>query len=672
MADKDFSTTLAYTKSPKASRRTTFQDELEAAVSARASKKKTDQYSYSDDFDEDDVLKELLNSRKKRIDTFKAGKKKAKINDFNLSDDEEESERPTRVSFMKTRKSTSPLQDLATPDPLKNEQTDGFIGGSSDQKDSDSLPSLHFKNPHQDYTESSASQNSQLKSPLSLLSQPSQTESPLQSTSENNSHWDSPLPLPSNGGLLETPLPLPSENCVKSKESGTGGKGKLATPLPLNRCASLTDSVVENEPPRPKPRQRILRVSSQTEAEPVAVDKETPPSRPPTSSVSISLSSIDQGEMASTPTPSSSSKTSARSHSRQGPVGDHSISSILRKSSSSTVGRQSNSLYKSTDGTWSGDGHTSEDSKAKDGKYSTSFEEYQDDSEDHPDHISRLSHVTENSIDTRPSSSLTKSSRKSQSVCSYTAESKYLGSLKILDRKVQLKEADPGSADSLRAAIYQEWLKKKGEKLQETMQTKKEEQTLKEEKRRKDEQAKIDDAKASYEAWKEKKTEVIKAKVKEKQDVIKKKQREIYEQEEKKESAKKVFEKWKQGHDELLKEKYRKQKEIENKQKQKKEETEEERKRDSISAISNWNERKKDVVHEKVKTERRKEKIKEEEERYEKEEKDRMALEMYEKWLRRKERQQTRQRKERQIQAILQDDPPPPWSPPSKTVPFGK
>uniref|UniRef100_A0A673Z9S1 Microtubule-associated protein 9 n=1 Tax=Salmo trutta TaxID=8032 RepID=A0A673Z9S1_SALTR len=539
MADKDFSTTLAYTKSPKTSRRTTFQDELEAAVSARASKKKTDQYSYSEHFDEDDVLKELLNSRKKRIDTFKAGKKKAKINDFNLSDDEEESERPTRVSFMKTRKATSPLQDLATPDPHKNEQTDGFIGGSSDQKDSDSLHSLHFKNPHQDYTESSASQNSQLKS-LSLPSQPSQKESPLQSTSENNSHWDSPLPLTSNGGLLETPLPLPSENSVESKESGTGGKGKLATPLPLIRCASLTDSVVENEPPRPKPRQRTLRVSSQTEAEPVAVDKETP-SRPPTSSVSISLSSIDQGEMASTPTTSSSSKTSARSHSRQGPVGDHNISSKLRKSSSSTVGRQSNSLYKSTDGTWSRDGHTSEDSKAKDGKYSTSFEEYQDDSEDHPDHISRLSHVTENSIDTRPSSSLTKSSRKSQSVCSYTAESKYLGSLKVLDRKVQLKEAEPGSADSLRAAIYQEWLKKKREKLQETMQTKKEEQTLKEEKRRKDEQAKIDDAKASYEAWKEKKTEVIKAKVKEKQDVIKKKQREIYEQEEKKESAKKVY-----------------------------------------------------------------------------------------------------------------------------------
>ncbi len=30
------------------------QDELQAAVSARASKTKTDQYSYSDDFDDDE------------------------------------------------------------------------------------------------------------------------------------------------------------------------------------------------------------------------------------------------------------------------------------------------------------------------------------------------------------------------------------------------------------------------------------------------------------------------------------------------------------------------------------------------------------------------------------------------------------------------------------------
>lgn len=38
----------------------------------------------------------------------------------------------------------------------------------------------------------------------------------------------------------------------------------------------------------------------------------------------------------------------------------------------------------------------------------------------------------------------------------------------------------------------------------------------------------------------------------------------------------------------------------------------------------------------------------------------------------RKDLEQKRQREERRIQAILQDSPPPPWSPPNKTIPFGK
>ena len=37
-----------------------------------------------------------------------------------------------------------------------------------------------------------------------------------------------------------------------------------------------------------------------------------------------------------------------------------------------------------------------------------------------------------------------------------------------------------------------------------------------------------------------------------------------------------------------------------------------------------------------------------------------------------KEREHRRQREERKIQAILEDEPPPPWSPPNKTIPFGK
>lgn len=131
-------------------------------------------------------------------------------------------------------------------------------------------------------------------------------------------------------------------------------------------------------------------------------------------------------------------------------------------------------------------------------------------------------------------------------------------------------------------------------------------------------------------------------------------------------------------------------------------------------------EKKKD---DKVTMERKENKDKAEEERYMQEERDKMALEMYEHWLvsrinryqccflpltdglsspaccvnslglfltyrhcsewpvwlflfhsqqARKELEQKRLREERRIQAILQDSPPPPWSPPNKTIPFRK
>jgi len=53
MSDEVFSTTLAYTKSPKVTKRTTFQDELIKAITARSARQRSSEYS--DDFDSDDV-----------------------------------------------------------------------------------------------------------------------------------------------------------------------------------------------------------------------------------------------------------------------------------------------------------------------------------------------------------------------------------------------------------------------------------------------------------------------------------------------------------------------------------------------------------------------------------------------------------------------------------------
>ncbi|KAM4603424.1 microtubule-associated protein 9 isoform 3-T3 [Polymixia lowei] len=589
--------TLAYNKSPKASRRTNFQDELAAAVSARANSRKGDQYSFLNDIneDDDDFLKELLKSRKKRTDAFKSGKSKAKINKFEFLDDEGETARPKRVSFLKTQRISSPLQDMAS-DLHENEHPDSPISG----RPTNSSPSQHSTSFNEDHTESIDSVKSRVEFAR---------ESPRESLSHQileGSQLDTSSPLPFDNGVVETIGPLFSESSEGRSHSVHRKKRKSKTPQSSGSGMFSTDSVSEREPPRPKPRQRTIGLHFHTMEE-HAEDSGSPLSRPTTSSVSIPLST-------------------------------DTASNITTVSSSDSITTRGRSQH--------------------------------EDSEDHAD-STRLKHVNEQSFDTRPSSTLTKTSQRSRSVGSAKVESKYMGTLKVLDRKVPLEESQPEAADSLRAAVYQEWLKKKKEKLRENLQLKKQEESLKEEKRKK-EDAQKEDAIASYEAWKKKKAETLRAKAKEKQDMIIKQQIAVEEKEEKKDTAKKAFEKWKKEHDELLKEKFKKQKEVENKLKEKTLEKEEERMRNSKSAFSNWDEKKKNVLNEKVTMERQKNKDKAEEERYEKEERDTMALEMYEKWLTKKEREQIRQREERRIQAILRDSPPPPWSPPNKTIPFRK
>uniref|UniRef100_A0A8C9TWM5 Microtubule-associated protein 9 n=1 Tax=Scleropages formosus TaxID=113540 RepID=A0A8C9TWM5_SCLFO len=248
----------------------------------------------------------------------------------------------------------------------------------------------------------------------------------------------------------------------------------------------------------------------------------------------------------------------------------------------------------------------------------------------------------------------------------HTAESRYLGTLRVLDLKATLKESQANDADTLRASVYQEWLKNKNAKMKESLRIKRQDERAQEEKKLQEELAKKQEAKASFEAWKQKKAGCIKAKLKQDQEMSEKKQKEM---EEKRET---VFEKWKKQRDVLLKERIKKQKLKENLLKQKHVEEKDERKRESVSAFSKWSEEKKEIIIEKVKMERRQKTIKEEEEKYEKDEKERMALEMYESWLQRKERQERRERRERRIHAILEEETPPPWSPPNRTVPFGK
>nr|XP_046269641.1 microtubule-associated protein 9 [Scatophagus argus] len=630
MTNQDFMT-LAYTKSPKTSRRTTFQDELQAAISARASKTKTDHYSYSDDFneDEDDFLNELLKSRKKKASAFKAGKSKAKVNNFEISDDEGKHSRTKRVSFLKTQRISFPSEDTTASESRENEPPDSSVSHHSDYNNS--FSSQHSTNVSQDNTQFKNSNGGE------------STSKSLSYQTSEDTFLEMPLPLPSDNRVMEPPGAEDKNNAVLEESSHT--LQLTATEL---KHTSSADGASEREPPRPKPRQRTLGLNLHT-AEKIAEDAESQDlSRPQTSSASIPLS---------TDTSSNITWTDE----------GHAVSRSLSELSVSKS-EQSQLFTKSTIDSGSRDGFISDDSKEQGRKYSTSFEEFNQDSGDHSDQHSR---VHEKSFETRTSSSHSKTSHRPQSVCSRKVESKYLGSLKVLDGKISLQESQPQAADSLRAAVYQEWLQKKKEKSRENMKLKKKEEILKEKKKR-EEEAKKEDAVASYEAWKEKKAESLKAKAKEKQDMIRKEQRAVEEKEEKRQSAQQVFERWKRENDHLLEEKYRKRREAESKLQAKKQEKEEERKKDSKSAFSNWCEKKKDVVNEKVTMERKARKNKAEEERYMKEERDKMSLEMYENWLARKDLEWKRQKEEQRIRAILRDSPPPPWSPPNKTIPFQK
>ncbi|XP_067297748.1 microtubule-associated protein 9 [Pseudorasbora parva] len=681
MDDEPYSTTLAYTKSPKTSKRTTFQDELKKAVSARAN-----MHSYSDDFDDDvedgknddddddddddDILNKLLKRQKQKKERFKAGKTKGKINDFKLSDDEEENVKPKKVSFMKTKRTSSPVhfEQLNSMGSADGQHNSSHTTQSRDISQSPSNSYTLEKNQQSDSPFSSLSdkfqpestllqKDEQSKSVMRLrnqtesLGRKSLSESPLPLNSEN-SHWESSIPFTSEGSQWDSPVPLPSEK--EEDNQRIGEDGDLPIPQPRERSVKpklSTGHLVQDMSPRPIPRQRTANIcdTGQLEEETHA---ETPAfSRTATSSMSIPFSNRSSSEKSHT----------SYNDSVQGPDEHRAMSEKSNTQSCSTAEQVSEAP--ATAGSVASD-----ESKERD--ILALFEEKHESSQDNLDHTSTPeSRMSRKSTD-RPPSSRSSSSRKSKS--SYTVESKYLGTLKILDQRTQETQQVPEAADSLRAAVYQEWLKKKEETLKITRRAKKLEEKLKEEKMQEEKLTKIADAKASYDAWKEKKSEVIKKKIQEKLKAINQQQLEMDKKQEKQETAKQVFEKWKEEHDSILKDRIKEKKQTERKEKLQQIREKEERKKDNTSAFTEWSDRKKDVIEEKVRAERRKVKIKEVEEEYEKEEKEKMALEMYNKWLRRKEFQQKREKNEKRIQAILQDEPPPPWSPPNKTIPFGK
>ncbi|XP_060707410.1 microtubule-associated protein 9-like isoform X6 [Hemiscyllium ocellatum] len=230
----------------------------------------------------------------------------------------------------------------------------------------------------------------------------------------------------------------------------------------------------------------------------------------------------------------------------------------------------------------------------------------------------------------RPVSSLKQTFDRSlvgKSPRSRTTESRYLGTLEILDTKSSGNATfNCETADTIRASIYQEKLESKKE------------------------------AKVSFEAWKAKKKSVLKESSSKKKEEEKKKQQAEVENEQRKEVAKKAFEKWKEEKDTHQMEKLKKQKEIEKEKKRKEKEHVTEKKTENIAALIKWNSNKKVELKQKMKKNAEEEQKKKTEEEYTKYEREEMASVMYKKWLEQKEKQQRHDKKQRKIRRILQHE----------------
>ncbi|NXE75292.1 MAP9 protein, partial [Cochlearius cochlearius] len=227
--------------------------------------------------------------------------------------------------------------------------------------------------------------------------------------------------------------------------------------------------------------------------------------------------------------------------------------------------------------------------------------------------------------------------KKTKAVPSATPiSSQYLGTLKVLeDKHVQKNSTKFDKADSLRAAVFQNWLEKKRAFLLELKRIEKKKAENLRDNTEKKEAVKREEAIASFEAWKKKKgREAKKLSEKKKLEELKKKKA-AEEDEEKTEAAQKHLVCCMMI---------------------------------SCSSLSLYRNEKKEEYMKRKKVEKNLERRNQEIQQAKKEEKNKKAMEEYERWLEKKERREHLEKKRKKLQAARGDEAPSPWSPPGKVT----
>ncbi|XP_073197529.1 microtubule-associated protein 9 isoform X2 [Lepidochelys kempii] len=647
MSDEDIGTTLAYTKSPKVSRRTTFQDELQEAISARAARQQTAEYS--DDFDSDEDDDET--TQKKAL--FKS----EMADDLSSLLDEEKHQ---QMTILNSQNLTGDREDETEWSFIEKSTCHGNEGDHCNESHMAVL-----QNERKEITQHEFENKPVPKLREHRIKNISSAENVSISALDDRYK---PSPQPRN--VLRKTSHVEDKEVARAEDKTASSSYRLPSFSAPSSLTRLSDKITTSE-------KRALAESPSPEGP--WLTSSSPP-------FPIHFHSADEmsGDsdllMCGEGSPSKGQDQTEYDDSR-----DLKLENNGRKSPSvielmmTTVYEKTKKLQKSTDDKLEENLQTLEEKFIADGIKEMLLNDKSEDmaevstSEDSDKKEFQYKETLSEKV--RPSSSSRSLSstylKKAGKTIppSTTTSSQYLGTLKVLDNKhLQKYSAELDKADSLRAAVYQDWLEKKRVFLLELQRIKRNKAEHLKNANEKKEATKKEEAIASFEAWKAMKEREAKKKLAEKKKLEELKKRRAAEQnEEKKEAAQKAFEKWKEKKAEYLREQSRKEKQAERIKKKKEEEVIAEKKRDSMSAVDKWNEKKEEFVKQK-KTEKIQEKRRQEIEQFERGEKDKRAMEEYERWLETKERRDQIEKKQKKLQVILEDETPPPWSPPGKAV----
>ncbi|XP_032754083.1 microtubule-associated protein 9 [Rattus rattus] len=642
MSDEIFSTTLAYTKSPKATKRTSFQDELIRAITARSARQRSSEYS--DDFDSDEIVS-LGEFSDTSTDESLIRKK---MNDFHMSDDEEKNS--PRLSFLKTKKVNSEI----SKDDLDSVILDSEGTSPDAQEDMTGNSTPKSQNDDQDVGREVIT----MKPTPRMLPGKRST-----SSGENSSSLDA-------DGHFK-PSPRPRSMLKKSWHPEEGVRSGVDKEY----------STAEDSAPTPSlPRQNGTELQTEEKVCSENLDLED-----------SLLQSLTSSSLKESPggciSPGSQEKTPIKDHDGEPTEIWDSLISNENEGSSILVNCVTPEREQPREGQVAADkleeerekGGFTEDDLTTDPLLSTSpsvitpTEPAEPAKKTNEVKTTKNKKTTNNRVSSASGRLMTseflKRSGPTKRSPSAATSSHYLGSLKVLDQKPPRKQSlEPDKADHIRAAVYQEWLEKKNVYLHEMHRIKRiESENLRIQNEQK-KAAKREEALASFEAWKAMKEKEAKKIAAKKRLEEKNKKKTEEENAVRKGEALQAFEKWKEKKLEYLKEKTRREKEYERAKKQKEDEAVAEKKKDSVTAFERWSEKKEALLKQKEKekiNERRKEELK----RAEKKDKDKQAISEYEKWLEKKERQERIDRKQKKRHSFLESETHPPWSPPSRTAP---